>query len=127
MPLGLVAGSYPALQLRRERRRVAADVLEQARVPHAMKVIRVSVKDHVPRVAAVVAVVFIMQRLVQVGDEMNNEFEGPCLRVLVRARVFQDGEELFRLGDHAIFVMYATCWQLGWNALAPSERQCGVP
>ena len=61
-------------------------------------------KDHVPRVAALVAVVFIMQRLVQVADEMNHEFEGLCLSVFVSVRVFQDGEELFRLGDHAITV-----------------------
>jgi hypothetical protein len=33
-------------------------------------------KDYVPRVAAVVAVVFIMQGLVQVADKMNHEFEG---------------------------------------------------
>jgi REP element-mobilizing transposase RayT len=25
------------------------------------------------------------------------------------------------------FVMYATCWQLGWNALSPWERQGGAP
>ena len=40
-------------------------------------------KDHVARVTALVAVVFIVQRLVQVADEMNHEFEGLCLRVFV--------------------------------------------
>jgi hypothetical protein len=53
---------------------------------------------------ALVAIVFIMQRLVQVADEMNHESQGRRLSVLVGARVFQDGEELFRLGDYAITV-----------------------
>jgi hypothetical protein len=38
LPLSLVLGSYPALQLRRERRWVAVDVLEQPRVLHTMRV-----------------------------------------------------------------------------------------
>jgi hypothetical protein len=41
---------------------------------------------------------------VQVADEMNHEFEGLCLSVFARVRVFQDGEELFRLGDYAITI-----------------------
>jgi hypothetical protein len=41
-----------------------------------MKVIGMTVKDHVPRVTALVAVVFIVQRLVHVADEMNHEFKG---------------------------------------------------
>jgi hypothetical protein len=28
---------------------------------------------------------------------------------------------------HSFFVMYATSWQLGWNALVPRERHCRVP
>jgi hypothetical protein len=33
-------------------------------------------KDHVPRVTGLVAVVFIVQRLVHGADEMNHEFMG---------------------------------------------------
>jgi hypothetical protein len=72
--------------------------------PNPMKVIGMTAKDHVPRVTALATVVFIMQRLVQVADEMNHEFEGLCLSVFVGVRVFQDGEELLRLGDHATTV-----------------------
>jgi hypothetical protein len=46
--------------------------------------------------------IVFQSQAVQVGDEMKNEFERPCLRGFVDIRVFQDGEELFRLGDHAI-------------------------
>jgi hypothetical protein len=28
---------------------------------------------------------------------------------------------------HSLFVIYATCRQLGWNALVPRERHCRVP
>ena len=69
-----------------------------------MKVIGVTVKDNVPRVTALVAVVFIVQRLVQVADEMNHELEGLCLGVFAGVRVLEDGEELPRLSDHAIAV-----------------------
>ncbi len=100
----LVLGSYPALQLRRERHWVAVDVLQQTRVPHPMKVIGMTAKDHMASVTALVPVVFIMQRLVQVPDEMNHEFERLYLNLFCGVRVFQDGEELFRLGDHAIAV-----------------------
>jgi hypothetical protein len=41
-----------------------------------MKVIGMIVKYHLARVTALVAVVFIMQRLVQVANEVNHEFEG---------------------------------------------------
>ena len=51
-------------------------MLEQPRVPHPVKVIVVAVEDNVPPVTALVAVVFIVQRLVQVADEMNHELEG---------------------------------------------------
>lgn len=37
-------------------------------------------EHHVPRVTALIAVIFIMQRLVQVADEMDHEFEGPGAR-----------------------------------------------
>jgi hypothetical protein len=69
-----------------------------------MKVIEMTLKDHVPRVPAPVAVVFIMQRLVQVTDEMNREFKGLYLSVFAGSRVFQNGEELFRLGDNAVTI-----------------------
>ena len=104
LPLRPVLGSYTALQLCRERRRVAVDVFEEPPVPHPMKVVGMTAKDHVPHVAALVLVVCNMQGLVHVADEMNHEFEGLCLSVLVRVRVFQDGEELFSLGDYAITV-----------------------
>jgi len=61
-----------------------------------------TIKDHVAKVAALVAVVFIMQPLVQVSDEMNHEIEGLRPAVSVGVPVFQSGEELFRLGNHAI-------------------------
>jgi hypothetical protein len=35
---------------------------------------------------------------------MHNEFEGLGLSAYVGLRVFQDGEKVFRLGDHAITV-----------------------
>jgi len=62
----------PTLSLRygRFQLRIARRLLEQARVPHPIKVMGMAVKDHVARVTALVAVVFIMQRLVQVADEM---------------------------------------------------------
>ena len=104
LPFSLVPGCYSVLQLRRECRWVAVGVLKQARVPHPMKIIGMTVKHHLARVAALVAIVFIMQRLVQVADEMNHEFQGLRLGVFVGVRVFQDGEELFRLDDYAITV-----------------------
>ena len=51
-----------------------------------MKVIGMTVKDHLATVTALVAVVFIMQWLVQVADEMNHESEGVCLGVFGCAR-----------------------------------------
>ena len=45
-----------------------------------------------------------MQGLVQVALEMNHEFEGLRFGILVNTRVLQNGEELLRLGDHAITV-----------------------
>jgi len=99
-----------------------------------MKVVGMTVKDDVACVAAAVAVVFIMQRLVQVADEMNHEFEGLCLSVFFGLRVFQDGEELLRLDDHAITVRalagqsneQLTSWVDGplrkkWGALAAAR------
>lgn len=35
---------------------------------------------------------------------MNHEFEGLRLSVSVSVRVFQDGEELLRLGDYAVTI-----------------------
>jgi hypothetical protein len=104
LPFSQVLGGDPALQLCRECSRVAVDVFEQPRVLDPMKVVGMIVEDHVARVAAAVAIVFIVQRLVKVTHEMNHEFEGLCLRVFVGIRVFQDGEELFRLGDNAMTV-----------------------
>ena len=69
-----------------------------------MKVIGMTFKYHIPRVAALVAVVCNMQGLVQVTDEMNHEFEGLRFGILVDTQVLQNGEELLRLGDHAITI-----------------------
>ena len=40
---------------------------------------------------------------------MNHESQGLCLGVFVGLGVFQDGEELLRLGDHAITVRALAC------------------
>ena len=52
------------------------------------------VKDHVAIIAAPVAIVFIMQRLVYIADEMNHEFDDLSFGIVVCVRVFQDGKEL---------------------------------
>ena len=70
----LIPGCYAALQFRRQQHWVAIDVLQQARVSHPMKAIGMAFKDHVALVAAFVAVVFMMRRLMQVADEAK----APC-------------------------------------------------
>jgi len=56
----------------------------------------------------------------QVAEEMNHEFEGLLLRVFVGVRVFQDGEELLRLGDQVIAVLMK-------NRIALTFRACPEP
>jgi len=50
---------------------------------------------------------------------MIHEFEGLHLSVLVGVGAFQDGEEMLRLGDHAIAV-----GRLMKNIVAPTFRAC---
>jgi hypothetical protein len=69
-----------------------------------MQVVGMALEDDVAPIPASVAVVLVIQRLVQVTDEVHDVLQGLGLRCPVCVGVSQDGEKLLSLGDHAIAV-----------------------
>jgi hypothetical protein len=63
-----------------------------------------ALEDDLAAVAALVPVILVVQRLVQVADEVDDVLQGLGLRRTVCLGVSQDGEKLFCLADHTIAV-----------------------
>jgi len=77
-------------------------VLQQAGVPDPVEVVWLAIKEDVPLISTLAAVVLVMQRLVHVTGEVDHELERLRLRRPVCVRVAQDPEEILGLGDDAI-------------------------
>jgi hypothetical protein len=75
-PFGPILGRDTVLQLRSECLLVAVEMLQQAGVPHPMEVVGMAVENDLPHIPALVAVVLVMQRLMEVIDKVNNKLEG---------------------------------------------------
>jgi len=69
LPLGSVLRGYSALKLSGQRLAIAVGMLQQTRVPDPVQIIRLAVQDDVSAVSALVAIVLVVQRLVEVADE----------------------------------------------------------
>ena len=69
-----------------------------------MPVVGMPLEDDVATVPASVVIVFVVQRLVEVTDEVHHVPHGLGLRCTVFLGVSRGGEKLFRLADHAIAV-----------------------
>ena len=108
-PLCPVLRSDAALQFCGECLGVAADMLQQTRVPNPMQIVRVTVEDDVPAIPTFVPIVLDMQRLVHVANEVDDELQGFCFRRPVYLRVFQEGEKLLCLADDAIAIRTFPC------------------
>ena len=59
-------------------------MFQQAGVPHPMEVVGMTVEDDLPCVPTLVAIVLVMQGLVQVTDEVNDELKSFGFPRLIR-------------------------------------------
>jgi hypothetical protein len=64
-----------AFQFRREGLRIALNLFDQAAVPHPMQVVKMAALDHVAVVSSPVPVILVVQRLMQVADEVNDKLQ----------------------------------------------------